>query len=637
MTSAVKTLVRIKHLGNRGVLGLIFFAALGLSLFQIWNILSARLSATQFRPVHLTWVLVLVFLKYPLVPQGTKHFTLLRIFDFFLVFLSLVAGVVILSFDHNDFTYFISGLSTGHFMAALIFFALVLEATRRAVGSVMMLLCLGFVLYNLWGHYLPGQFAIKDFSITEFFSFQIYSTHGLFGLSLGIAAGVVFVFVLFGALLEVSKAGDFFTLLSVALTGRFRGGPAKASVFASALLGSISGSAIANAVTTGTFTIPLMKKLGYKAQQAAGIEAAASTGGQIMPPIMGAGAFIMAQFTGMAYSSIVFMCFVPGLLYFFSTLLYVHIMARKLELPFSKAIQRRELWNIFKSGGHAFISILVILVLLVWGFTPALVGVMGCAMVVVVSWMRKHTRLSFRDLLVGLKKGAMLALPISMACATAGIIVGVVGQTGLGLQLTNSLLSLSHGNLFGVFVLTAFIALVLGMGLPVTAAYVLLSIVAVPVFTSLGLPLITAHIIVFWLSQTSNVTPPIALAAFAAAGIADARPMQSALQAFKLSSGLLIIPLMMVHTSLIYTDGVNVSANLLGIVRTLCVVVGLALSVEGFLFMRVKLWERLLLVAAVLALVFAQQMLQLLGLAVVAVLVVKNILAAKVTTRRGIT
>ena len=618
-----------KHMKSGKVFYILSIIAVGLSVFQLWNVLFPRLSAVQFRPAHLTWVLTLIFLKYPLVREGHQFFLHLRILDFFLIFLNIAAGVVILSFDYNDLTYFISGLDPLYFIAALVFFVLVLEATRRAVGWVMTVLCMFFVFYNLFGNYLPGHFAIKDFSIMEFFSFQIYSTHGVFGLPLGIAAGVVFVFVLFGALLEVTKAGDFFTSFSMALARRFRGGPAKASVLASALLGSISGSAIANAVTTGTFTIPLMKKLGYKPHQAAGIEAAASTGGQIMPPVMGAGAFIMAQFTGIPYGTIVFVCFVPGVLYFFSTLLYVHIMARKLNLPFSRTVNRRELWNIFKLGGHSFISIFVILVLLTWGFTPALVGVLGCAIVVIVSWMRKHTSISIIGILRGFKKGALLALPVSVACATAGIIVGVVGQTGLGLQVTNSLLSLSQSNLPGVFLLTACIALVLGMGLPVTASYILLSIVSVPIFTNLGVPLITAHIIVFWLSQTSNVTPPIALAAFAAAAIAKAKPIHCALQAFKLSSGLLLIPLMMIYSPLIYTGDAGIVASFIALLRTFFVLVGLASCVEGFLFERVVLWERMLFLCAVLFIVFAQEPMQIAALVLSSMLIIKNIFISK--------
>ncbi len=600
----------LQNIRKKWVFYLLFGAAVGLSIFQIWQLLSSRLGANVFRPVHLTWMLVLVFLKYPSASSDHRYARYYQLLDMLFATLAVACGIVILSFDYNDFTYLISGLSPLHLAASIIYFLLVLEATRRTVGSVMTILAAFFVAYNLLGRYLPGKIAVKAFTFSEFFSSQIYSTNGVFGIPLGIAAGVVFIFILFGALLESTKAGDFFTNISLALTGRFRGGPAKASVVASALLGSISGSAIANAVTTGTFTIPLMKKLGYKPEQAAGIEASASTGGQIMPPIMGAGAFIMAQFTGISYGTIVLVCFIPAIFYFFSTLLYVHIMACKLNLRLSEAMTRSEVWNVLKNGGHSFLSILFILILLVMGFTPAFVGLLGCGIVVLVSFLRRHTRITLKTLFVSLQRGAVLAIPVSISCATAGIIVGVVGQTGLGLQITNFILSLSQGSLLTVFLFTALIALVLGMGLPVTASYILLSIVAVPVFIDFGIELLVAHIVVFWLSQTSNVTPPIALAAFAAAGVADARPMKSAMQAFKLSSGLLLIPIMMLYSDIIFTASSSPWEVVLSSVFTLAVVLGLAFVIEGFLFHKANIFARLGAGVSVVALIFARNYFQ---------------------------
>lgn len=620
----VKDNNKISRLCNQLGVYFLFTMAAGLSVFQIWQIITARLGANTFRPIHMTWILLIVFLNYPSVSRNHKHYSRYRLLDALLALLSAISGVIILTFDYNDFSYFITGLNSIYFTASLIFFLLVIESTRRAVGPVMTIIITVFIAYNLLGRYLPGQMVVKSFSLSEFFSLQIYSTNGVFGLPLGIAAEVVFVFILFGALLESTKAGDFFTTLSVAATGKFRGGPAKASVLASALLGSISGSAIANAVTTGTFTIPLMKKIGYKPTQAAGIEASASTGGQIMPPIMGAGAFIMAQFTGIPYSTIVIICFTPGILYFFSTLLYVHLMAVKLNIPRSDVISKKELMQILKRGGHSFLSIAFILVLLLWGFTPALVGIVGCGAVVLVSWIRAHTRLSLSSLLAAFKKGAELAVPVSVACAAAGIIVGVVGQTGLGLQMVNFIISFSQGLLFPVFLMTAFMALILGMGLPVTASYILLSIVTVPVFTELGIATITAHIIVFWLSQTSNVTPPIALAAFAAAGVAKASPMRSALQAFKLSNGLLLIPAMMLYSGLIYTEGAPLLASINSVLYALIVIVGLAAAIEGYLSKPVSLPSRVLLIVSVVGIIFFQGRIRFLCAAVVAVLCILN-------------
>ena len=591
-----------------------FAIAVGLSLFQVWTVLSARLGATLFRPIHLTWILVLAFFHYPADGGARPAAKIARALDLLCALLAVASGVVILGFDYGDFTYLTAGLEPLSLAAAVVFFVLVLEATRRAVGPVMMGLASLFVLYNLLGSLLPGRFSVKAYSFSEFFSFQIFSTNGVFGLPLGIAAGVVFVFILFGALLESSKAGDFFTDVSFALTGSFRGGPAKASVLASALLGSISGSAIANAVTTGTFTIPLMKKLGYRGEQAAGIEAAASTGGQIMPPVMGAGAFIMAQFTGVPYGTIVILCIVPALLYFLSTLLYVHIMACKLGLEATGSGSKAELVRVLRSGWHSLLAVGAVLVLLVAGFTPALVGIVGCGSVVLTSLLRRHTRMGLRTLLRGLQKAALLALPVSLACATAGIIVGVVGQTGLGIQVSGMILSLSGGRLLSLFLFTALIALFLGMGLPVTASYILLSIVSVPVFLDFGVPLIAAHICIFWLSQTSNVTPPIALAAFAAAGVAKSNPMRSAIQAFKLSNGLLVIPVMMLFNDLLFTDGVALGAHLRGILLTLLAIVGIALVVEGLLlFRRVRPVVRVATGAAVGLVIFAPPLWQSLG------------------------
>ena len=591
--------------------------AAGLSLFQIWTVLSARLGATIFRPVHLTWVLVLAFFRYPLSGaegRKTERKTargILRALDPLCALLAAASGLIILGFDYNDFTYLTRGLQPLHTAAGIVFFLLVMEAARRAVGPVMAVLVSVFVLYNLLGHLLPGRFSLKAYSLSEFLSFQVYSTNGVFGLPLGIAAGVVFVFILFGALLEASKAGDFFTDISFALTAGFRGGPAKAGVLASALLGSISGSAIANAVTTGTFTIPLMKKLGYRGEQAAGIEAAASTGGQIMPPVMGAGAFIMAQFTGIPYGTIVIICFVPAILYFLSTLLYVHIMACKLGLLTSGGGTKDDLLRILGSGWNSLLIVAAVLVLLAAGFTPALVGILGCAAVPAVSLLRRRTRITLPALFGGLKKAAHLALPVSLACAAAGIIVGVVGQTGLGIQITGMILSLSGGLLVSLFLFTALIALILGMGLPVTASYILLSIVSVPVFLDFGIPLITAHICIFWLSQTSNVTPPIALAAFAAAGVAKSSPMRSAIQAFKLSNGLLVIPLMMLFNNLLYTDDAGLMGHLQGIVLTLLAVLGIAMAVEGYLlFRRISPVIRILTAAAAALVIFAPPALQ---------------------------
>lgn len=571
---------------------LILSIAVALSAFQIWQGISSTISATYFRPIHLCWVLILIFLHYPLINNRKSSLYLAgRVIDLILCGLIVFAAYRMTIFDYNDINHLFYGLQLPDMVAGCSFIILLMEGCRRTVGWVMVLIAVLFLSYSAFGDMLPAGFAIKSYTLQELIQFQIFSANGIFGSALGIAATTVFVFVLFGAFLEVTGAGKFFIDLAFSIAGKYRGGPAKAAVLASAGLGSISGSAIANTVTTGSITIPMMKKLGYKPEQAAGIEAAASTGGQIMPPIMGAGAFVMAQFTGVPYSEIMLASIAPAILYFFCTLLYVHLMACKLNL---KAANRTEaVMSVMKEGAHHLIPLALITTLLMMAYSPLLVGVAGCAAILVTAALRKHSRIGLQKFIEGMKNGALMALPISAACGAAGIIVGVVGQTGIGLQFTQFVMDFSGGYLLIALGLISIVALVLGMGLPVTAAYIVLAVMAVPMLSDFGLSLLTAHLIVFWLSQTSNVTPPIALAAFAGAGVANANPMKSSVEAFKLAGGLFIIPIMMAYTNLVDSSAGAWSLTL-SIVQTLTIIIAIAVSIEGYLLRVLTTAERLL-------------------------------------------
>jgi len=571
--------------------------AVALSVFQIWQGVSSTISATYFRPVHLCWVLVLIFLHYPLIAnRENKFFVVGKLIDVILCGVVVFAGYRLWIFDYNDINHLFYGLQFADMFAGCTLLALLLEGCRRTVGWVMVFIAALFLAYSALGDMLPSGFAIKAYSLQELIQFQIYSANGVFGSALGIAATTVFIFVLFGAFLEVTGAGKFFIDLAFSIAGKYRGGPAKAAVLASAGLGSISGSAIANTVTTGSITIPMMKKLGYKPEQAAGIEAAASTGGQIMPPIMGAGAFVMAQFTGVPYSEIMIASIAPAILYFFCTLLYVHLMACKLNL---QAVSKTEaVIAVMKDGAHHLIPLILITVLLMMAYSPLLVGVAGCSAILMTAALRKHSRIGLKKFIEGMKNGALMALPISAACGAAGIIVGVVGQTGIGLQFTQFVMDFSGGYMLIALGLISLVALVLGMGLPVTAAYIVLAVMAVPMLTDFGLPLLTAHLIVFWLSQTSNVTPPIALAAFAGAGVANANPMKSSVEAFKLAGGLFIIPIMMAYTSIVNPND-GMPALLFSIVQTLTIIVAIAIAIEGYLIRSLNMVERLVALLAI--------------------------------------
>ncbi|MFT6902711.1 MAG: TRAP transporter 4TM/12TM fusion protein [Colwellia sp.] len=604
------------------------FAAISLSVFQIWQGITADLSAPVFRPIHLSWVLILVFFTLPLIKSQQSSFQYLfgRSLDLLCIIAITWASYHIVSFNYDDISFLMDGLTTLDQLSGLIIVVLLLEATRRTVGLIMVVIAVIFLLYAIFGDILPSNIASKGFSIEEIVRFHIYSTNGIYGAPLAIAAGVVFIFVLFGAFLQVSGAGKFFIDASFSIAGKYRGGPAKASVIASAALGSISGSAIANTVTTGALTIPMMKKLGYKPEQAAGIEAAASTGGQIMPPVMGAGAFVMAQFTGIPYSEILLVSIAPAILYFGCTLLYVHLMACKLGLKGMEITEKISV--VLKSGWHFLLPLLLITSLLLMSYSPILVGIAGCVAILVAAMCRKHSRISIPVFIQGMKEGALLALPISVACGTAGIVVGVVGQTGIGLQFTQFLMALSGGYLWSVLGLIAIAAMILGMGLPVTAAYIVLSIMAVPSLTELGVGLLAAHMIVFWLSQTSNVTPPIALAAFAAAGIANCSPMKAAVQAFKLAQGFFIIPIMMAFSGLIWMEGEN-TEFVISIVLTIGLIVAVAGSIEGRLFTVLASYSRVLLLLSAFALLFSNHFINTAGLIIILIIALLNYKHAK--------
>ena len=572
-----------------------------LSVFQLWQPVAGFVPpgvlpletilgmqpAVYFRPVHLCWILCLGFWVYPLRVRGVA----LPWLDVLTTVLVLWATWRIVQFDYAAIDHLLNGLVAADFLAGVIIVSATLELARRSVGPVMGIIGLVFVLYAAFGNVLPDVLATRGFSFERIVRFQVFTGAGLYGAPIGIAAGAVFSFVLFGAFLQVTGAGKMLIDLSFAAAGKSRGGPAKASVMASAAMGSISGSAIANTVTTGSLTIPMMKKLGYKPAQAAGIEAAASTGGQIMPPIMGAGAFVMAEFTKTPYGDIVWMALVPALLYFTSVLLYVHLMASKAG--FKGATERPKVLPIFLNGLHFFLPLALITVMLLQNYSPLLVGAAGCAAVVVASLLRSHTRIGFAEIVAGLRQGALLAVPISVACAVAGIVVGTIGQTGIGLQFTESVVSLSDGRLWLALILVAVAALVLGMGLPATAAYIVLAVMTGPALQELGLALITAHMIIFWLAQSSNVTPPIALAAFAGAGIAGAQPMAAAVSALKLANGLFVIPLMMAYSPLLLTEAQGWPVVFVAGAVSLLLIVVLAMALEGFLWTTVPKYLRI--------------------------------------------
>ncbi|MGB7271267.1 MAG: TRAP transporter fused permease subunit, partial [Albidovulum sp.] len=503
---------------------------------------------------------------------------------------------------------------------------IVLEGARRAVGLGMTIIGAIFIAYAFAGNrgelpfladWMPGILNHRGYTLERLASQLTLGAEGIFGLPLGVAATFIFVFVLFGAFLEVTGAGKFFIDLAYAATGKQRGGPAKAAVIASAGMGSISGSAIANVVTTGAFTIPLMKKLGYRPAQAGGIEAAASTGGQIMPPLMGAGAFLMSEFTQIPYVDIVLVSIFPAFLYFGAVYLLVHIAAVKQGMQGLPASALPKVRDVMADGWHFLLPLVALVFLLVAGYSPMRVGFYAIVSVIVAAsaralWdfashgptMPKFAALCRQGLVLAaqaMELGARNAVAVSMACAVAGIIVGVVGLTGLGLKFSSMMIAFSGGNLVLALILVLLASLILGMGLPVTAAYIVLIILVGPALTSeFGVPILIAHLVVFWYSQDSNVTPPVALAAFAGAAIAGSKPMETSFQSWKFAKGLYLIPLFMVFNESIILGGPIPLVIWNGFLAIIALT-AFAACLEGYLFAPIAIWQRVLIVPGVVA------------------------------------
>jgi len=563
------------------VAGVVTVVGVALSVFQLYTAGLEAMTALRQRGVHISLILVLVFLIKPFNQRVSKErFNLYWVFDIFLILVVIAVGSYI--FFGLEGIYRRQGdWSQMDFIVGVIWVFLILEATRRVIGYMLMFIGIAFLLYGYFGRYMPEVVIHKGYSMERIATTLSLTTEGIFGLPLGVAATFVFIFILFGAFLDKTGAGNFFINMAYSLTGRFAGGPAKTSVIASGFMGSVSGSAIANVVSTGSFTIPMMKRLGYKSHVSGGIEAAASTGGQLMPPIMGAGAFLMAEFTNTPYLDIIKVALIPAVLYFMTTMLFVHIAAHKEGIWGLRRDQLPSLMQTIKDGMHFLVPLAILITALLQNYSPMMAGFVAVVSVFAFSFIRKASRLSLKGLVKTLELGARNAIMVSTACAVAGIIVGIVNLTGMGLRFSSMVVSLSHGIPLLALALIALASLVLGMGLPVTASYIVVVILAGPALTEMGMHLIAAHMIVFWYSQDANVTPPVSLASFAAAGVANASPMKTAFSSWKLSKGLYIIPVVMAYHPALLLYG-TVWDSVVRIFLTGLAVISLVVCLERF-------------------------------------------------------
>jgi len=574
--------------------------AVAFALFHIWRAYVGPMGALQQRSIHLTFALVLTFLVQPFLRRMWKK--KLPWWDLILVGLGILVGGYLL-WEYQELTFRIGTPHPMDIALGVICVLLVLEATRRLIGWPLPMIALVFLLYAYFGEYAPGFFAHRGYDFHRIISHTYLTTEGIFGLPLGVSATFVILFILMGAFLQESGAGQFFFEFAYSLLGRTRGGPAKMSVVSSGLFGTISGSAVANVVVDGWITIPMMKRIGYRAHVAAAVEATASSGGQLMPPVMGAAAFIIAEILGIGYIQVCIAAVLPAILYYATLFCMVDLEAAKMNLKGLPASELPKVRKVFAGGWHLLVPLFVLIFfLVVLDWSPMKSALWAIILTPLIGFLRFSSRMGFRKITRALEQGALGALEVALACACAGIVVGVFSLTGLGMKLSTMLIEIAGGNLLALLSLTMTASLILGMGMPTTACYIVLAVLVAPALIKMGVVPLAAHLFVFYFGIISAITPPVALAAYAAAGIGNTDPFKTGWYATKLGLAGFIIPYMFVYGPALMWKGTPAEiflAALSGLIGS----AALAAAIQGWILKRLNLWKRVLLGVASLCLI----------------------------------
>ncbi|MEK6709676.1 MAG: TRAP transporter permease [Nitrospinota bacterium] len=577
-------------------------AAVTLSLFHLYTGYFGVLVALLQRSYHLLLAMVVAFLVFPASKKHADHPAVIAL-DAFCAAASVVCiGYIILNYDYIvNRIGLASPVSAGEFILGMGMFALILEALRRTTGWPLMIVTFCTLIYTWAGPYMPGIFAHRGWSWSHIVAYMYLDQEAIFGIPLGVSATYAALFILFGAFLTATGVGDFFNDVASALTGKSRGGPAKIAVVSSAMFGTVSGSPVGDVYASGAFTIPLMKSLGYKPHFAGAVEAAASTGGAIMPPVMGAIAFLMADITGIPYVQIALAAAIPGLLYYFSVGMMVHFEACRYDLKGLSPDRVPPLRQSLRDS-HLLIPLVGLIAVLGVGYTTFRAAFISIVLAVAVSFIRARTRLTWKSGFAALEQGGRDMVLIATATAAAGIIAGSVALTGLGLRFTSLVLSFGKVSLILPLILTMIACLVLGMGVPGAVAYLIVATLAVPALVELGVPVLAAHLFAVYFAVMSNVTPPVAMAAYAGASIAEASMMRTGVTATKLALTGFIIPFMFVYGPPLLLKGEPLEVVWAILTATLGVV-ALAAGLEGWLRGRAGWFERAVLVGSALALI----------------------------------
>lgn len=577
---------------------IVSFLLIGMSCFHMYTAGVGLLPTSIHRAVHLTFAITAVFLLYPSHLGSSKKSA--PWYDWMLAILAGI-GVGYIAIFFNAIAGRGARVQPYETWLGIMTIILVLEAGRRVVGKVLPSLGILFLLYCYFGRYMPEMFMHRGYSVNRIIQHMYLTQEGIFGVALGVSSTFVFMFILFGAFLGKSGGARFFNELALAVAGHSPGGPAKVAIVASGMLGTINGSSVANVATTGAFTIPLMKKVGYKPEFAGAVEACASTGGQFMPPIMGAGAFIMSEFLGISYLRIAAAAIIPAILYYFALFIAVHIRARDKDL---EGLPREELprvKEVMMKDGHLLIPLIVIVTLLLRKYTPLSAAFWGILSVLAVAQFKTHTRMGIRAILEALEEGARSALGVALACALVGFVVGTSSLTALGLTISNNIIDIAGGRLLPTLVMAMIACLVLGMGLPTTANYIVTSTMIAPALIKMHVLPLAAHLFVFYFGIMADLTPPVCLAAFTGAGIAGGNPSRTGFNATRIALVAYLIPYTFIYSPVILLENVDLLRLSLLVVAAFAGVIGLAAALQGWMFSRISLFIRSLLLVTSMA------------------------------------
>ncbi len=613
---------------NKSAIGwTITLVGLSMSAFHLAIAWHGPPDALTLRAVHLAFALVLAFLMLPMTRHGQADSP--RPLEFLLIAISVVVcGYLVVEQNYivNRMVY-VDTLRPIDWVFSIATVLLVIEATRRAVGWTLPLTAVAFLVYGL---------TVGGADLRQLAEQMYLGTEGVFGIPLYVSATYVMLFILFGALVERTGTGQLFMDFAMSLTGHSAGGPAKVSCITSGMFGTVSGSAVANVMTTGTFTIPLMKRIGYKPAFAGAVEAVASTGGQIMPPIMGATAFIMAEFLGISYLSVAAFALLPAVLYYVAVFMTVHFEAKRTNMHGLPRSELPALGKVLKERGHLFLPLVIIVATLLSGYSAPFAALCGIASVIPTALLRKSTRqyVHLENIVTALEVGARNTVTVALSCACAGIVIGVIFLTGLGLEFTDLVLAAAGNHMLIALILTMVAGILLGMGMPTAPAYIMQTALLVPALVKLGVVVEAAHMFVFYFAILSAITPPVALAVYAANGISRANLWDSSIAALRLGATGYIIPFMFVFgPSLLFIGTATqvIQTAFTAIVGVVCLAAGLS----GYLFRTATNWQRVVLVASALVLIKPGLTTDIIGFALIAATVVSQMMTTRSLRERN--